>query len=143
MLRYFTVYGPRQRPDMFFARIVRALAEGGSIELYGTGEQSRSFTYVGDAVEATMLAAERGKAGAIYNVGGGEEASMLEAIAALERISGRRLEIHRREAAKGDVARTKADVDLIRAELGWEARTGLEDGLKAHWEWASGRVGAR
>ncbi len=143
VVRYFTVYGPRQRPDMFFARIVRALAEGGSIELYGTGEQTRSCTYVGDAVEATILAGERARPGAIYNVGGGEEASMLEVIQTLEHISGRTLEVHPRESAAGDVRRTKADVSRIRTDLGWEPRTGLEDGLRAHWDWASGRVGAR
>jgi UDP-glucuronate 4-epimerase len=143
VVRYFTVYGPRQRPDMFFTRIVRALAEGGSIELYGSGEQTRSCTYVGDAVEATMLAGERGAPGAVYNVGGGDEASMLEVTATLERISGRTLQVHHREAAAGDVPRTKADVSRIRAELGWEPRTGLEDGLRAQWDWASGRVGAR
>jgi nucleoside-diphosphate-sugar epimerase len=142
VLRYFTVYGPRQRPDMFFARVVRALAGGGTFELYGSGEQSRSFTFVGDAVEATILAADA-PAGALYNVGGGEEATVLDAIALLERIAGRSLRVVRHAAAAGDVTRTKADVTRIRDELGWAPRTGLEDGLRAHWEWASGRVGAR
>src|SRR5213078_4098977 len=80
-LRYFTVYGPRQRPDMAFARIVDALARGGSFELYGN--TSRSFTYVDDVVEAT-IAGMGAPAGAIYNVGGGDEATMLEAIGLLE-----------------------------------------------------------
>lgn len=143
VLRYFTVYGPRQRPDMFFARVVDALAAGGSFELYGSGEQSRSFTYVGDAVAATIAAMERGRGGAVYNVGGGDEASMLEAIALLERISGRTLDLRRVEAAAGDVARTKADVRFVHADLGWSPQTRLEDGLRAHWEWALGRVAAR
>jgi nucleoside-diphosphate-sugar epimerase len=143
VLRYFTVYGPRQRPDMFFRRAVDLLASGGTFELYGSGEQSRSFTYVADAVEATIAAMERASAGATYNVGGGDEASMLEAIALLERIAGRSLDIRRTNAAAGDVARTKADIARIREALGWEPRTSLEDGLRAQWEWASARVAAR
>jgi nucleoside-diphosphate-sugar epimerase len=85
---------------------------------------------------------ERAPAGAVYNVGGGEEASMLEAIALLERISGRSLDTQRIDAARGDVARTKADVSRIRDALGWEPGTPLEDGLAAMWSWASGRVAA-
>jgi len=142
VLRYFTVYGPRQRPDMFFRRVCEALLAGTTFEIYGSGEQSRSFTYVGDAVEATIAAMERAPAGAVYNVGGGEEASMLEAIALLERISGRSLDARRIVAARGDVARTKADVSRIRDALGWEPRTSLEDGLSAMWSWASGKVAA-
>jgi UDP-glucuronate 4-epimerase len=142
VLRYFTVYGPRQRPDMFFRRVCEALLDGSAFEIYGSGGQSRSFTYVGDAVEATIAAMERAPCGAVYNVGGGDEASMLEAIALLERISGRSLETRRADAARGDVARTKADVSRIRDALGWEPRTSLDDGLTAMWSWASGRVAA-
>jgi UDP-glucuronate 4-epimerase len=142
VLRYFTVYGPRQRPDMFFRRVCDALAAGSAFEIYGSGEQSRSFTEVGDAVAATIAAMERAPAQAVYNVGGGDEASMLEAIALLERISGRSLEVAHAGAARGDVTRTKADVSRIRAALGWEPRTRLEDGLSRMWSWASGRVAA-
>jgi UDP-glucuronate 4-epimerase len=141
-LRYFTVYGPRQRPDMFFRRVCDALAEDGSFEIYGSGRQSRSFTEVGDAVGATIAAMERGASGAVLNVGGGDEASMLEAIAMLERISGRTLPVAHVDVAKGDVARTKADVTRIREALGWEPRTSLEHGLARMWSWASGRVAA-
>ena len=136
-LRYFTVYGPRQRPDMFFRRVCDALLEGGSFEIYGSGAQSRSFTEVGDAVDATISAMERAPAGALYNVGGGDEASMLEAIALLEQISGRTLEVAHVGAAKGDVRRTKADVTRIREALGWEPRTSLADGLARMWAWAA------
>jgi UDP-glucuronate 4-epimerase len=141
-LRYFTVYGPRQRPDMFFRRVCDALLDDSTFEIYGSGEQSRSFTYVGDAVEATIAAMERAPGGAVYNVGGGDEASMLEAIALLERISGRSLVTRRVDPARNDVARTKADVSRIRDALGWEPRTTLDDGLTAMWSWASGRVAA-
>ena len=142
VLRYFTVYGPRQRPDMFMRRVCERLRDGGVFELYGDGLQSRSFTYVGDAVAATIAAMERGPAGALYNVGGGEEASVLDAIATLERVAGRRLDVRRADAARGDVVRTKADVSRIGAELGWAPATSLADGLAAMWSWASGTVAA-
>jgi len=142
VLRYFTVYGPRQRPDMALERIVEALAAGTPFELYGDGSQSRSFTYVADAVAATIAAMERAPTGATYNVGGGEEATMREAIAALERIAGRRLDVRSGPPAAGDVRRTSADVSRIRADLDWAPRVRLEDGLSEQWSWASARVAA-
>ncbi len=142
VLRYFTVYGPRQRPDMFFRRVCEALLAGDTVEIYGSGAQSRSFTYVGDVVEATIAAMERAPAGAVYNVGGGEEASMLEAIAVLEQVSGLALDVRHVDEAKGDVARTRADVTRIGRELGWHPGTGLEDGITRMWSWASARVAA-
>jgi UDP-glucuronate 4-epimerase len=142
VLRYFTFYGPRQRPDMALARIVDALARGSSFELYGDGLQSRSFTYVADGVEATIAAMERALAGSVYNVGGGEEATMRDAIATLERVSGRTLDLVDSPAAPGDVRRTSADATRIRHDLEWQATTSLEDGLRAQWEWASVRVAA-
>jgi UDP-glucuronate 4-epimerase len=142
VLRYFTVYGPRQRPDMALARIVDALARGDSFELYGDGFQSRSFTYVADGVEATIAAMETAPPGSLYNVGGGVEATMRDAIATLERVSGRTLDLVERPAAPGDVRRTSADTSRIESDLGWRATTPLEDGLRAQWEWASVRVAA-
>jgi UDP-glucuronate 4-epimerase len=142
-LRYFTVYGPRQRPDMAFTKLLLALAGGEPFVLYGDGTQSRGFTYVGDAVEATVLAMERGAPGGVYNVGGGGEATMLEAIAIAERVSGLELDVRFEPAAAGDVRRTAADVSRIRAELGWAPRVSLEDGLTAQWEWAWATVGTR
>jgi UDP-glucuronate 4-epimerase len=142
-LRYFVVYGPRQRPDMSFARIVAALAEDATFEIYGDGRQSRGFTYVADAVEATVAVMERGRAGAVYNVGGGSEATLLEAIETAERVSGRKLETRFLPVAAGDPRRTSADVSRISADVGWTPRTALEDGLRAQWEWVSARVGAR
>jgi len=142
LLRYFTVYGPRQRPDMFFRRVCDALLAGGTFEIYGTGEQSRSFTEVGDTVAATIAAMDGGAPGTVYNVGGGEEASMLEAIALLERVAGRTLDVRHVDVARGDVRRTKADVSRIRDALGWEPRVGLPDGLARMWSWASARVAA-
>jgi UDP-glucuronate 4-epimerase len=140
VLRYFTFYGPRQRPDMAFARILDALARGSTFELYGDGLQSRAFTYVADGVQASVAAMEQAPAGAIYNVGGGAEATVRDAITTLERISGRTLELIERPAAKGDVRRTAPDTGRIERDLGWRASTSLEDGLRAQWEWTSTRV---
>jgi nucleoside-diphosphate-sugar epimerase len=137
VLRYFNAYGPRQRPDMAFPRVVDALLHGHSFTLFGDGEQSRSFTYVGDVVAASVIAMERAKPGSVYNVGGGEEATMNETIAMLERIGGRRLEVERAEAVTGDQRRTKADTSRIRDDLGWQPTTSLEDGLRAQWRWAA------
>jgi len=137
LLRYFTVYGPRQRPDMAFTAMLEALARGESFRLFGDGSAARSFTYVGDAVAATIAAMERGRGGEIYNVGGGDEATMNEAIALAERVSGRTLDVAREGAATGDVRRTKADVAKARADLGWSPQTALEEGMEAQWRWAA------
>jgi nucleoside-diphosphate-sugar epimerase len=141
-VRYFTVYGPRQRPDMAFTPLLEALESEGTFRLYGDGSVSRSFTYVADAVAGTIAALERGRSGEIYNLGGGEEASMSQAIALAERLSGRTLHVERHGAAAGDVPRTRADVGKAEAELGWRPTTGLEDGLRAQWDWVAGRVPA-
>ena len=140
-LRYFNAFGPRQRPDMAFTRIVLALGAGRRFDLYGDGEQSRGWTYVSDVVDATILAMDAGSG--TYNVGGALEASMNEAIALLEEISGRTLDVSREPAVPGDQRRTSADTTRIRTELGWAPRVSLEDGLRRQWEWASTRVGAR
>ena len=142
ILRYFTIYGPRQRPDMAFARMAACLAEGRPFEVFGDGTQSRSFTYVDDAVAATIAALERGPAGAVYNVGGGAEVSMLEAIETLGRVAGHRLEVVRSPRREGDARRTAADVTRIRRDLGWEPQTTFEEGLAAQWRWAAARVAA-
>ncbi len=141
-VRYFTIYGPRQRPDMAFTRMVTCLAEGRPFELYGDGSQSRSFTFVDDAVEATIAVMERAPAGAVYNVGGGSEVSMLEAMEVLGAIAGRRLELVARPRREGDARRTAADTRLIHEELGWVPTTSFEDGLAAQWRWAADRVAA-
>jgi nucleoside-diphosphate-sugar epimerase len=141
VLRYFNAFGPRQRPDMAFTRIAFALAEGRPFDLFGDGLQSRSFTYVGDVVAATIAAMERGSG--TYNVGGGTEATMRETIGILEGVSGRRLDVRQHPPVPGDQRRTKADTARIRRELGWAPRTGLQEGLAAQWEWAAARVAPR
>ena len=141
-VRYFTVYGPRQRPDMAFTPMLEAIADGGTFRLFGDGSVSRSCTYVGDAVAGTIAALARGRAGELYNVGGGDEATMSEVIALAERIAGRELRVERHGAAVGDVRRTRADVSKAGRELGWAPTTSLADGLAAQWEWVAARVAA-
>jgi nucleoside-diphosphate-sugar epimerase len=140
-LRYFTVYGPRQRPDMAFARLIDALLEEREFELYG--DASRAFTFVGDVVEATIRAMEDAPRGAVYNVGGGEEATLRDAVELLERISGREARVVSAPAARGDAKRTAPDVRRIRDDIGWEPTTSLADGVAAQWSWAASRVAAR
>jgi UDP-glucuronate 4-epimerase len=136
-LRYFTVYGPRQRPDMAFTRIAMALRDGTPFTVFGSGEQSRDVTYVGDAVAATIAAMDRAPSGVTYNVGGGSETSLLEAIGILERLSGRRLDRHHEGVAMGDVRRTAADTERIRSDTGWVPSTSIEEGLRAQLAWAA------
>jgi UDP-glucuronate 4-epimerase len=140
-LRYFTVYGPRQRPDMAFARIVDALARDQEFEVYGDGSQSRSFTYVADVVDATVRALEAPDG--TYNVGGGDEATLREALELLEEISGRPLRVSYGPPQTGDMQRTKADTTRIESAVGWHASTPLQEGLAAHWRWASAKVTTR
>ena len=141
VLRYFNAFGPRQRPDMAFTKIVRSLATGQPFDLYGDGEQSRGWTYVDDVVDATVRAMESGSG--TYNVGGGVEATVREAIAILEGFAGRTLETRRHEPVPGDQRRTNADTTRIRSELGWAPKVSFEGGLRAQWEWASATVGAQ
>lgn len=141
VLRFFNAFGPRQRPDMAFTRIAFALAEGGTFELFGDGDQTRSWTYVQDVVDAVQLAMERGSG--TYNVGGALEASMNETIAIFEDFAGRTLDVRRHERpVPGDQRRTKADTTRIRSELAWEPKVSLRDGMEAQWRWASDRVAA-
>jgi nucleoside-diphosphate-sugar epimerase len=138
MLRYFTVYGPRQRPDMAFQRIVEALVAGREFEVYGDGSQSRDFTYVADAVAATIAAMEAGPDARTYNVGGGSEASLRDVVATVEELSGRSLRIRYGDRAAGDVRRTLADTTCIRKELAWEPRFDLRSGLAAQLDAVGG-----
>jgi UDP-glucose 4-epimerase len=136
-LRYFTVYGPRQRPDMGFHKFLRAALQGEPITVYGDGEQTRDFTFVHDAVSATIAAAARGVRGHVYNIGGGSRVSINAVFEIIGRVSGRRLQLTIDPAQKGDMRHTYADTSLARAELGFVPSVGLENGLAAEYEWLS------
>jgi nucleoside-diphosphate-sugar epimerase len=134
-VRYFTVYGPRQRPDMGFHRFLRATLLGEPITVYGDGEQTRDFTFVADAVNATIAAATRGVPGRVYNVGGGARVTINEVFEMIGRVSGRRPLITTDSAQKGDMRHTYADTSLARADLGFAPTVTLEDGLAAEYKW--------
>jgi nucleoside-diphosphate-sugar epimerase len=136
-LRYFSVYGPRQRPDMAYNRFILALLEDRPITVYGDGQQVRGNTFVADCVEATVATVEA-HAGEIFNVGGGEMASVWDIVRKLEAISGRRAKVQQEPGRPGDQRHTFADTSKLRSRLGWEARTGLDEGLARQWEWQKG-----
>ena len=137
-LRYFTVYGPRQRPDMGFHKFLRAAILNEPIAVYGNGEQTRDFTFVADAVSATIAGANRGIPGRVYNIGGGSRASINQVIEMIARVSGRRPLITLDPAQKGDMRHTYADTRLARTDLGFEPAVGLEEGLAAEHKWLAG-----
>jgi UDP-glucuronate 4-epimerase len=136
-LRYFSVYGPRQRPDMAFRKFCAAILEDQPLTVFGDGNQSRDFTYVADIVAATRAAAVSDLAvGEVMNVGGGSRATLLSAIEILIELSGRRPEIRAETAQTGDVRDTGADIGKARALIGFEPKTNLRYGLEEQWQWA-------
>jgi UDP-glucose 4-epimerase len=134
-LRYFTVYGPRQRPDMGFRRFFDAAVQGQPLPLFGDGRQTRDFTYVADAVSATVSAATRGVPGGVYNIGGGSRVEVGEVFELIRRITGRPLIVERLEAQRGDMRDTYADTARARGALGFAPAATLEEGLRAQYEW--------
>jgi UDP-glucose 4-epimerase len=134
-LRYFTVYGPRQRPDMAFARFMRAIVEQGEIDVFGDGEQTREFTFVSDVVDGTVRAAAADVVGQVINLGGGSRVSINRVLQSIEDIS--RMTVRRRKlpAAPGDPRHTGASINLARERLGWEPRVSFLDGLTEQWRW--------
>jgi nucleoside-diphosphate-sugar epimerase len=136
-LRYFTVYGPRQRPDMAFHRFLQATRRGEPISLFGDGNQTRDFTFVADAVAATVAAGIRGIQGRVYNIGGGSRVSMHDVIEIIGRVAGRRPTVAVDPVQKGDMRHTYADTTLARTDFGFAPSTSLEDGLAAEYRWLS------
>jgi len=134
-LRYFTVYGPRQRPDMAFHRFCRAMLRGEPIVVYGDGRQSRDFTFVDDAIEANVRAWKRAQPQGVYNVGGGSQVEVLEAIAMLEQALGTKASIRFEPRPPGDPLRTRADAARIRADLDFAPATPIAEGLSAEAAW--------
>jgi UDP-glucuronate 4-epimerase len=137
ILRYFSVYGPRQRPDMAYHILIRCLLRDEPFPLHGNGEQTRSNTYVEDCVRATLLAFEQPGAslGQVFNVGGGEVVSLNEVIGRLEALTGRKARIERRDPRPGDQVHTAAHIEKIRTVLGFTPATRVADGLRAQVEW--------
>lgn len=135
-LRYFTVYGPRQRPDMAFHRFCRAMLAGEPITVYGDGRQSRDFTFVSDAIEANVRAWQRAAPQGVYNIGGGSQVDVLEAISLLEKSLGVNARVNFEPRPPGDPLRTRADAARLAADLGYATSVGIADGLAAEAAWA-------
>ncbi len=137
-LRYFTVYGPRQRPDMGINKFVRAVLNGDAITVYGDGTQTRDFTYIDDVVEANVLAATSDVRGEAFNIGGGNRISVNDLIIAIEEVAGRSAKIEHAAEQKGDVKDTAADTRKAEELLGWHARVGIVQGLARYIDWILG-----
>jgi nucleoside-diphosphate-sugar epimerase len=140
ILRYFSVFGPRQRPDMAFSRFCTAALDGAPITVFGDGAQTRDFTYVDDVVRATRVAADQADAtGGTFNVGGGSRASLLDGLEVIAELAEQPLEVRRHSTQPGDVHDTGAAIDAAREVLGYSPQVELRDGLRAQWEWTLGQ----
>ena len=134
-LRYFTIYGPRQRPDMLISRIMRAAITGHPVTLHGSGAQRRDFTFISDIVAATLAAARVDARAAVVNVGSGVSVTVAEVIEMVAAITGAPVPVVRRMDQPGDVDATTADLSVARELLGYEPRICLAEGLRRQWEW--------
>ncbi|GAK61037.1 NAD-dependent epimerase/dehydratase [Candidatus Vecturithrix granuli] len=134
-LRYFTVYGPRQRPDMAFNKFIKALLAGGVIRIYGDGEQTRDFTFYSDAVQANIAAMTAGQLGGVYNIGGGSRVTVNHVLMLLETITGITPKVAYEGGQKGDVRHTYADTSRAKLDLGYEPQVDIEEGLRQEYEW--------
>lgn len=134
-LRYFTVYGPRQRPDMGINKFVHAVLNDDIIEIYGDGSQTRDFTYVSDVVQANLLAARSDAAGESFNIGGGSRISVNDLVGLIEDAAGKDAQIKYIEAQKGDVKHTYADVTKAGRLIGYKPVVGIREGVRRYVEW--------
>ncbi|MBM4260402.1 MAG: NAD-dependent epimerase/dehydratase family protein [Deltaproteobacteria bacterium] len=134
-LRFFTVYGPRQRSDMFFHIFLRGLLRGEEIPLFDDGEQTRDFTFCLDILDGVIGAALYPGVGEVFNLGGGSETSLLKAIALAESIAGRKANLKRHDRQRGDVRHTSASIEAARRKLGYAPKVDLHEGLTRQWEW--------
>jgi UDP-glucose 4-epimerase len=134
-LRYFTVYGPRQRPDMAIHKFLKAIFSEEKITVYGNGTQTRDFTFVDDAIEANLFAAESDSVGEVFNIGGGSRVSVNELINEIEKIVGKKAKVKYVEKQRGDVKDTLADVGKARELLNWTPKVDINAGLKSFMEW--------
>jgi nucleoside-diphosphate-sugar epimerase len=136
VLRYFSVYGPRQRPDMGYHRFIQAHLHEEPVTVYGDGQQVRGNTYVSDCVAATLAAVEA-HPGEVYNIGGGEAATVWDILHKIEALSGRRVVVRQEPARCGDQRYTFADTTKLRCHFNWEPQTNLDEGLARQWKWQS------
>lgn len=134
-LRYFTVYGPRQRPDMAFHKFISAVMNGEGIEIYGTGEQTRDFTFVSDAVEANLQALEAGNPGEIYNIGGGSRILLSDAIKIIEEVTTSSANIKYTDTQRGDARHTFADISKAQTDLSYSPKVSIKEGISKHFDW--------
>ncbi|MCD6454113.1 MAG: GDP-mannose 4,6-dehydratase [Candidatus Aminicenantes bacterium] len=134
-LRFFTVFGRRQRPDMAFHKAMKSIITGEEFTVYGDGTQVRDFTHVDDTIEGIILAAERGKPGHIYNLGSEREITLVEALNIIEKVTGKRIKIRKMQWAKGDVSKTLASIEKARKELGYGPKKTMEEGIEEEWNW--------
>lgn len=142
-LRYFTAYGPRQRPDMAFNRFIHKAIAGEPLVILGDGLQVRDFTYVDDVVAGTRAAAAHGRPGGVYNIGGGTPVQLNQVVDLIGQVLEKRILVEHRPAARGDVDKTCADASLAERELGTVPVTPLVNGLAAEIEWILGQTGRR
>ncbi len=134
-LRYFTVYGPRQRPDMAFYRWILAVLEKRAITVFEDGNQTRDFTYVDDIVRGTILASEKGVNGRVYNLGGGNRISVNEVLKILGEIAGAGIQVQYSDKQKGDMRHTFASTELAQQDFGYAPAVTLQEGLTAEYRW--------
>jgi nucleoside-diphosphate-sugar epimerase len=136
-LRYFTVYGPRQRPDMGFQRFLTAVRDETPITVYGDGEQTRDFTFVSDIVAANLAAAAQGRPGSVYNIGGGSRVTLNHVLELIRKVTGKTVAVQREPEQKGDMRHTYADTSAARRDLDFDPRVTLENGLDQQYRWLS------
>jgi nucleoside-diphosphate-sugar epimerase len=134
-LRFFTVYGPGQRPDMAFHKFFKAIAKGTEIPVYGDGNQTRDFTYIDDVIDANLASLKIGKVGEIYNIGGGTQKKLKDIFPLLENICQKKVRIVSKEREKGDMLHTLASIEKARKDLNYSPQIKLRDGLKEEWLW--------
>jgi UDP-glucuronate 4-epimerase len=139
MLRFFTVYGPRQRPDLAIASFLRGVSEGREVRLFGDGSSARDYTFIDDIVRGVLSAYDRVDAHGcrVWNLGGSHPVTLSEMVRTIERVVGRDAVIRREPMQTGDVERTFADLTRSKAELGYAPTTPFEEGVRRQWEWAS------
>jgi len=134
-LRFFTVYGPGQRPDMAFHRFFKAILFNKPILIYGDGKQTRDFTYVDDIIEANIVSLSKGKEGEIYNIGGGNQLILKNVFSLLKQICQKKIQLQYGKKQKGDVLHTFADIKKACVDLDYSPKVRLDEGLQKEWKW--------